>query len=113
MSEATQMVVAALPLTALMWFGCYSLGTISYNMLSFRECPEAAAEPIPCAAGSVANVSGLGTCAACEAGSYQSGKGETACERCKLPGCFVCSPGRAWDSLLRAHLPASRLFGQI
>ena len=44
MSEATQMVVAALPLTALMWFGCYSLGTISYNMLSFRECPEAAAE---------------------------------------------------------------------
>lgn len=32
------------PLTALMWFGCYSLGTISINMLTFRECPEAAAE---------------------------------------------------------------------
>ena len=44
MSESLTQVVAALPLTALMWFGCYSLGTISYNMLSFRECPEAAAE---------------------------------------------------------------------
>ena len=43
MSEAAQMVVAALPLTALMWFGCYSLATISINMLTFRECPEAAA----------------------------------------------------------------------
>ena len=44
LSESLTQVVAALPLTALMWFGCYSLGTISYNMLSFRECPEAAAE---------------------------------------------------------------------
>ena len=35
---------AQLPYTALIWFGCYSLGTISYNMLTFRECPEAAAE---------------------------------------------------------------------
>jgi dolichyl-phosphate mannosyltransferase polypeptide 3 len=26
-----------------MWFGCYSLGTISYSMLTFRECPEDAA----------------------------------------------------------------------
>ena len=32
-----------LPYTALIWFGCYSLATISINMLTFRECPEAAA----------------------------------------------------------------------
>lgn len=37
-------VRAQLPYTALIWFGCYSLGTISINMLTFRECPEAAAE---------------------------------------------------------------------
>lgn len=36
-------VFAQLPYTALIWFGCYSLGTISYSMLTFRECPEAAA----------------------------------------------------------------------
>ena len=29
-----------------MWFGCYSLATISYNMFTFRDCPEAAAELI-------------------------------------------------------------------
>ena len=26
-----------------MWFGCYSLATISYGMLTLEECPEAAA----------------------------------------------------------------------
>ena len=36
--------VRQLPYTALIWFGCYSLGTISLNMLTFRECPEAAVE---------------------------------------------------------------------
>jgi len=36
-------VRSQLPYTALIWFGCYSLATISYNMLTFRECPEAAA----------------------------------------------------------------------
>ena len=38
------LVHTQIPYTALIWFGCYSLGTISINMLTFRECPEAAAE---------------------------------------------------------------------
>ena len=44
LSPAWEQVVEALPYTALIWFGCYSLGTISINILTFRECPEAAAE---------------------------------------------------------------------
>lgn len=31
-----------LPCCALMWFGCWSLGTISYNLIKLKECPEAA-----------------------------------------------------------------------
>ena len=37
-------VVALLPYLALIWFGCYGLGTISYSLICFRECPEAATE---------------------------------------------------------------------
>ena len=33
-----------LPCLALIWFGCWSLGTISLNLIRLRECPEAAAE---------------------------------------------------------------------
>ena len=33
-----------MPLCAVIWFGCYSLGTISLNLLRLREFPEAAAE---------------------------------------------------------------------
>ena len=43
LSPAVEQVVVLLPYTALIWFGCYSLATISINMLTFNECPEAAA----------------------------------------------------------------------
>ena len=33
---------AQMPCCGLMWFGCYSLATISYNLFMCRQCPEAA-----------------------------------------------------------------------
>jgi len=37
-------IVQLLPLYALITFGCWSLGIISYNLITFQECPEEAKE---------------------------------------------------------------------
>jgi len=44
LSKPEQQVVQLLPLWALVSFGAYSLGCIGYNLLIFRECPEAFTE---------------------------------------------------------------------
>lgn len=37
-------MISQVPYLLLVWFGSYALGSISYDMLVFRECPEAADE---------------------------------------------------------------------
>ena len=44
LTPAVRDVVVALPCYALISFGAWSLACISYNLLTFRSCPEAAAE---------------------------------------------------------------------
>ncbi|KOO22756.1 dolichol-phosphate mannosyltransferase subunit 3 [Chrysochromulina tobinii] len=44
LSPSGQQVVSALPCLALIWFGCWSLGTISLNLIRLRECTDAAVE---------------------------------------------------------------------
>lgn len=40
----SRMSCSQLPCLALIWFGCWSLGTISLNLIHLRECTDAAVE---------------------------------------------------------------------
>jgi len=42
LKEPWKGIIQLLPLFALISFGCYSLGVISYNLMTFPECPEEA-----------------------------------------------------------------------
>ena len=44
MTNDQQYIIYALPLYALVCFGSYALGTIGLNVMSIKDCPEAATE---------------------------------------------------------------------
>lgn len=41
LSDSVTQVISVLPWWLLVSFGCYSLASIGYNLLIFRECPSA------------------------------------------------------------------------